>query len=482
MEYGLTEKGFIAKPLHIILEEERAAYRKAFGDDIDLSNDSPDGAYVGNQAIKIAQLWELLEGLYAAGDIASAGGVYLDRLAAFVNVYRQTAAGTLVYAAVWGEPDTVIPARHLAKLVSGETFRLKKSVTITADSLLGFSFKVSNVIAGESYSFQIGSSIISYTAVDGDTAESIQASIAADLEDALPGVYLFQNTPEGIIVHSAEGIVPFAVGITDDKIEILSLGAFGEYEAEKPGPLFVPAGALSVIAANVAGLNAIINYASGITGRNAESDAELRVNLANRQKQAGGNEIAIQNEIAKLSGVRYAKVYSNRSAVVYLGRPPKSYEAVVMGGNDYEIAKAIFDCAPAGIEAFGKTIVTIKDDEGFPWEIGFSRPKNRYVWIRIGILRNAEEAFAVNGAAQIKTNIEDWGGKNLGVGSDLMYQRLNIPVFQVQGIAYADIKTAVTDDINPPADAEYAAENISIGEVEIALIDQSRITVVELTL
>jgi hypothetical protein len=153
-----------------------------------------------------------------------------------------------------------------------------------------------------------------------------------------------------------------------------------------------------------------------------------------------------------------------------------------MGGNDYEIAKAIFDCAPAGIEAFGKTIVTIKDDEGFPWEIGFSRPKNRYVWIRIGILRNAEEAFAVNGAAQIKTNIEDWGGKNLGVGSDLMYQRLNIPVFQVQGIAYADIKTAVTDDINPPADAEYAAENISIGEVEIALIDQSRITVVELTL
>jgi hypothetical protein len=52
MEYGLTDKGFIAKPFEVILEEEQDLFRAAFGTDIDLSNDTPEGAYVANQAIK----------------------------------------------------------------------------------------------------------------------------------------------------------------------------------------------------------------------------------------------------------------------------------------------------------------------------------------------------------------------------------------------------------------------------------------------
>ncbi|MDR2494433.1 MAG: hypothetical protein LBD24_04320, partial [Spirochaetaceae bacterium] len=244
--------------------------------------------------------------------------------------------------------------------------------------------------------------------------------------------------------------------------------------------LFAPANGLTGIVANVSGLEAVVNYASGVTGRAAESDTEFRVGLENRQKQAGGNETAIENELKKLTGVRYAKVYGNRAIVEYQGRPPKSYEAIVIGGIDHEIARTIFAVGPAGIQAFGNTVVTVLDDEGFSWETGFSRPVNRYIRVGIGISLTGEELFPVNAAERIKENIEAWGAKSQSVGADFISQRINMPVFQVPGIAYADIKAAVISDLTAPAESGYAAVNIPIGEREIALIDRSRIEVRQL--
>ena len=66
----------------------------------------------------------------------------------------------------------------------------------------------------------------------------------------------------------------------------------------------------------------------------------------------------------------------------------------------------------------------------------------------------------------------------LSCGVSTIFQRLNIPVYQVQGIASADIKVAVTADPDtPPAAEDYEAANIEIGEVEIAVIDEGRISV-----
>ena len=476
MEYGLTEKGFVAKPLHVILDEERAAYRNTFGEDIDLSNDSVDGAYVGNQAIKLAQLWELLEGLWMSADVDSARGIYLDRLAAFVNVQRQAASGTTVNAALWGEAGTVVHAGHLARLNGGRIFRLTRTVAIDASSLLGFTFRVIEALAGATYSFQISGSIVSHTATGADTEETIQAALIRQLDAA---IYESEdNGEDGVTVYSREGIRPFGLALDDPRIEVVSMGAFGVYEAEEPGPLFVPAGALNTIVTNVNGLDSVVNYATGITGRNAESDTELRNNLDGRQRQASGNEISIRNELLKLSGVQFARVYSNRTMQVHNGRPPKSYEAVVMGGDAREIAGAIFENGPAGVQAFGRTeTIDVRDDEGNLWEIGFSRPSGLFVWIEVDIRLNREESFPPNGLPLIRESIEEWGAGNLDVGIDLIFQRLKIPVYRVPGIAWADIRVAAASTLEPPGDGDYVTANIEVGETEIALIDRGRITV-----
>jgi uncharacterized phage protein gp47/JayE len=383
MEYGLTERGFIAKPFEAILEEERDLFRQSFGQDIDLANDTLEGAYVANQAIKKAQLWEMAEGVWMAGDPDSASGVYLDRLVGLVNVERRPAMSTQVYTALWGDEGTEIQKGHLSRMPTGERFALGASVSLNREKLLGFAFKASEAQVGV-YSFSLDGTVIAITAVEGDDEASIQQKLCDQIESIFPGAYAaVNNGSDGMVIHVSEGIVPFYLFCDDPKIAIISLGAFGIYNAVIPGAVFVSAGSLNEIVANVSGLDSIVNYAAGIAGRDAESDAELRIEKNKRQRQASGNEVAIENAVKEVPGVLYARVYSNRSMDAINGRPPKSYETVVMGGIDHAIAQTIFEKGPAGVEAFGNTIIAVADSEGFDHSIGFSRPEPRYIWLKI---------------------------------------------------------------------------------------------------
>jgi uncharacterized phage protein gp47/JayE len=482
VEYGLTEKGFIPKPLSVILEEERTAFRAAFGNEIDISDVSIAGAYIGNQAVKITQLWEILDGLWSIGDLDQAAGIYLDRLAALVNVRRNAAVSTAVTACLWGAEGTAVLSGAIAKLRStGGLFILRDTVSIGRDSLLGAWIKVSTVESGAVYAFAVNGVSIEYAAVETDDEETIQSALAQALGNALTDLFIAENLGgDGLKIHSADGVTPFAFALNDAKLEIAALGAVGVYAARDAGPVYAPAGALTEIVSNVDGLVAIYNYADGVTGRVAESDTELRVNIKERQKLASSNEVAIQNEIWRVKGVRYVRVYSNRAMVEIDGRPPKCYEAVVVGGDDKEIAETIFEKGPAGIEAFGNTVVAVKDSEGFEHTVGFSRPENVYIWLKISYARNAEEDFPANGEAAVKEKIEEWGALNQGVGVDFIFQKLLKPIYETPGLGFADIKAAATASLASPPDDAYAGANIIINDRRIALIDRTRISLTEI--
>jgi uncharacterized phage protein gp47/JayE len=480
MDYGMTDKGFVIKPFEIILKEEQEDFRTAFGNDIDLSNTSIEGIYVRNQALKRTQLWEQVGKLYAAGDVDDSFGVYLDRLVNYVNVQRLPASATQVYECLWAKEGTVIPEGHLLRLASGQTFKITGAATVSRSPLLGFLLAVKEAEAGHIYQLQINTTIITYTAIAGDEKEQIQDGLAAALEAAFPGVFEMVHTDDGLVVHSKMGLQAFSMASSDVNLEFPLLGLYAVYTATKTGAIIVSIGALNEIVSKVNGLDSAVNYASGITGRAMESDTELRMGLGTRQKQATANEVAIQNEILKVSGVEYARVYSNRSIVEVGGRPPKSYEAVVVGGDEQEIAELIFEKGSAGVQAFGNIVKDVVDSEGFHWDIGFSRPVNKYIWVKVDYARNSEEDLPLDVVSALQDNIIAWGHAALTVGGDLIYQKMFRPVYDVQGIGFAAINVAVTTDLTPPAAEDYQSENVEIGETEIALLDKSRITIQEL--
>jgi hypothetical protein len=161
------------------------------------------------------------------------------------------------------------------------------------------------------------------------------------------------------------------------------------------------------------------------------------------------------------------------------GRPPKSFEAVVEGGTDADVAQVIWDSMPSGIEPFGNTTVVIVDSEGDNQTIKFSRPVSKYVWVKVKRDFNTEESYPTDGDTQIKNNIVDWSLLNLDSGDDVIRQRLGDPVYEVSGIGDIEISLDYSNNIGHTP--SYSLQNVPVLGREKAIFDVSRIIVEALT-
>lgn len=480
MEYGLTDKGFIVKPFEVILEEQKADFKVIFGDDIDLSIESVAGAYCYNQSIKIAQLWELLGGLYAISDINSATSVYLDRLATFLNVQRTSSTKTTVAVALWGDEGTNIPAGNLLRDENENEYSLRNATAISKNNAVGVAIKILSADQNDVFRFTLDGSEFEYVAGIDEKKKDVKTALKNAILNEFPTAYIFDNGDDDILkFHLSAGKGGEAVVIeTEDTLEIKKVATAGIYDCTVAGAVYVGSGELNQIVTKINGLDTVVNYLQGETGKDVESDDAFRVAIKTRQKNASGNEIAIKNAVEKIDDVEYVKVYSNREITVDSeGRPAKSFETVVIGGDDKKIAETIFNTAPAGVQPFGNTTETVIDSEGFSWEIGFSRPVNKYIWMDIKYALNSEEIANNDIPNSIKNNIVEWAGENLSIGIDLIFQKLFTPIYKVNGLKDIEIKLAVTDNLTPPAVSDYVTSDITIGERELALVDISRIAV-----
>lgn len=165
---------------------------------------------------------------------------------------------------------------------------------------------------------------------------------------------------------------------------------------------------------------------------------------------------------------------SQALAVFKGGRLAKSFEAVVEGGTDSDVANKIWLTKPAGIETFGNTSFTITDSQGEGQVINFSRPTIIYIWITVALTLYSEETFPPNGQDLVAEALNTYGN-DLGIGVDVLLQRVLAQIFTVPGIASGVMQVAAT---NGPGDSPlYGTSDIPIQENEIAVFDLSRITV-----
>ena len=480
IEYGLTPSGFVVKPFSVILEEQKELYRQKFGSDIDLSPESVAGAVCYNEAIKLTQIWEMLGGLYTCHDINSATGVHLDRLGNQVNVQRQSATSTEVQCVLWGDNGTVIPQSHLAEDENEHYFKSEEAITLNKDFFCGVSLHLKQTSENTTYTFLINNTQITYTSSSGLSPSDIINNIQIQIESALPSSFVFVNDYENNNVKFYDATLKNQWNIsilTTDSIEIDEVGESSKYIAEEKGSIYVGVGQLSTIVNEISGLNSIYNYIEGSTGSDAETDDWFRLSIKTKQRQSIATETAIENAVYTVPNVSYCRCFSNRT-MQYVGNfPPKSIQVIVQGGDDEEIARAIFNSQPAGIEAYGTTVIDIADSEGTVWKIGFSRPVTKYLWIQVQYTLYEEEEHPVDIDGSIKDAIVAWARNNFRIGDDVIYQRFYQPIYQVSGIASADIKIAMTDTPLPPqSQSDYKSENIVVAQNEIVSVDATRIS------
>lgn len=185
----------------------------------------------------------------------------------------------------------------------------------------------------------------------------------------------------------------------------------------------------------------------------------------------------MEASLLELSGVRDALVEVNETMNTVDGIPPKALAPTVFGGDNNEIAQAIFETKAGGIQSFGDIQVQVLDKRGNPHTIGFSRPTEIPIYVDISLTTNAN--FPADGATQIRTDVIEYIGgldadgteyNGLGQDEDVIYTKIIGIVHDTPGVD--DVTVQIGTD-----QAALAAANVPIATREVAVTDYNKVVV-----
>lgn len=229
------------------------------------------------------------------------------------------------------------------------------------------------------------------------------------------------------------------------------------------------ASTITTIVTPVTNIDTVTNAAAFIGGRNRETEAEFRARYYRSVKRASGANVdAIRGEILTVPGVIHAAVQDNTTSSANTnGLPAHSIEAVVYGGQDLAVARAIWARKAAGIATHGTSTTTIVDASGNNQTVKFSRPSAVSVWIKISGLQIAGGYVASDVQARISAALIAYINA-LGVAGGVYYIRLISQLNQVDGVV--DFAMATSAD-----GSTWGTGNISISARQIAACDGQKV-------
>lgn len=156
---------------------------------------------------------------------------------------------------------------------------------------------------------------------------------------------------------------------------------------------------------------------------------------------------------------------------------PHSIESIVYGGEDTEIATAIFDLKAGGISTSGNHPETIYDSFQNPQIVRFSRPVPVYTWFSVNVVIGNEREYPNNGDELI-TDIIVNNVKKLTPGDAVKPQEWMSELYStVSGVMYYDIKIAAKPDMSTPSPSDYTMNAMSVNRRQLAVTGADQITI-----
>jgi hypothetical protein len=137
--------------------------------------------------------------------------------------------------------------------------------------------------------------------------------------------------------------------------------------------------------------------------------------------------------------------------------PAKSYECIVNGGLDEDVAKAIWSTKPAGIYTHGSEAISVEDFNGYPHTVRFTRPEVRYFFVYIEYSTYGEETFPSGAIDAAKAAILKYTSENISLGDDVIAKRFLGPLYSA-ATGFGDVIIKVAHTNNPATTPSYPAD------------------------
>lgn len=416
-------------------------------------------------------------------DLAFLRGI--TRIAAdYSNTNRQLFVGdngtTIPYNSIFANP------------ISGDTFTNPAEIQIDSLSCNYAKLEVMNVLDNEEYQITVNGTVYSYTSSASATANEILSGLKTEIDNdpgaeytaALGGDVLTIETSdynnkisvttvtyisitevgvEGYIratetgpivapINSVTQIISVISGLTSTtNLEQLVLGRSEETDEELRSRI------INYGSSNCTGTipsieSAIFNNVEGVSSvsitENTKNSHIVSVSSVAGTFSLGeavvGGTSGAEGQIIEIidtdefriqmcslyleEGEQITGLVSGATATIDKSVPPHSYETVVVGGDNTEVAEEIWRTKPAGIELYGNTEVVILDSNGNSRTIRFTRPVAVNFAVKVTYSLYDEESFPVDGEDSMREAIvEHING--LGLDVDVIPGRMFGPIY-----------------------------------------------------
>jgi uncharacterized phage protein gp47/JayE len=220
-------------------------------------------------------------------------------------------------------------------------------------------------------------------------------------------------------------------------------------ESQKKGSIVAEAGTLVNIVNPRNGIVSVTNQLNAIVGQDVESDLRLRPrrDLSTSLPALGLMDTILAN-VLTLDNVLSAKLYENPTSSSAVGPnnphglPPHTIWLYCQGGDETQIANAIFVKYPPGVEARGSIVIEVPGREGIPVQIGFSRPVLQDIFVTINT--NGSFSFPADGIEQIQKAILAYAKETFKIGTSVERTRLYTPINSIPGHSVQELFIGLT--------------------------------------
>ena len=475
------ERGVIIKGIDEFRKEMSDSAKVAFADKLDgkelrVDDSSMLGRIFATVSKPLVQNAEILPLIFQAFDINSAEGQQLDNLLWGIHrIKRKAESQATGLVMLYGDLGTFVSqGSGVGNNLTGDTYKTDNSVTFSSNNANGVDISISAVSSTYSLTYTIDGFLSQSPNITVDTGSSDTTirQIADRFVDAVntQSSYLFANRNNDnsirVYIIDQSRVGSFSVqglcSITRSYMPVYVTSS--TYDSQES-----LSGQVTSITTPTLGWRGVINPFYIFPSTGVESDEDYRYRGKLLQQNNSGKYTSILMSLKSVRGVVYENVQQNTSSnTTNSGIINNGLSITVMGGNEDDIALAIFQSVSEGIMTSGDIVKEVKDINGFGHEVRFSRPTISPLQITMSLITYPD--FPTNGNARIKAAIVEWFN-NLNVGEDIHYSRLYEPINSIDGFAVRNLKfgykggTLGLEDviIQHNEIATISAEDINIG-------------------
>lgn len=476
---GVTPEGYIPKTYNEIIEDvtTRANLPSYFGEEFPTTPDSVFGVLAALFGASLKDQWDLSGNVADQQNRDKAEGKYLDDLAALVGLTRLQQTGSTGRLQFSGQPTAIIPNRSAVQdelkriVLTQEELVLNRSLCYTSD------FVVNNVQTNTAYSVIVEGVSHSINSGPGfPTAEYILGLLHANI-GVQPTYSSSLSDDDLTLTITYNGFQNLLTTTNTNNLTLSLITSVVDATAVDEGALVFEADSLTSIVNPLSLVSAVTNPAQFQLGRAEETDAELRIRMAEREQSTGtATKPSIESSLEDVAGVSSALIIENITLSTDVdNRPPKSYECYVQGGDEDDIANVVWETKPAGIQTYGDITRNVVDENGDTQTVQFSRLTDQYAWVRVTYQINSEEDFPANGEDLIKEAVVETGS-DMYLGEDFEPTKFYGNIYKnVSGVFVSLIEISTT---TLPTDTPvYVTTRIPVAETEKLIFDTVRVPV-----